>query len=93
MKSSRPSPRKGFFESIFADKTFEHRLVIKGVEVFVKRDDDILDVQFDGQSFARLLHYTKKKKLEKKQAEKSDNIALAKSYFQSLDQAVQSTSP
>lgn len=67
--------------------------MLRGVEVFIRRDDDILDVQFDGQSFAKLLHQTKKQKFEKKKAEKSDNIALAKSYFQSLDQQTTQSTP
>ena len=86
MEKSRPlSFRKGFFESIFADKEFEFKVVIDGVNVLVRRDDDFLDLVFDGKSFNTLLHETKTKKHEKKRVRTEGNIALAKSYFQTIE--------
>jgi hypothetical protein len=54
---------------------------VRGVKLFLRRDDDVLDLFMDGVSFIKMLQYEKLKKADIRMKKVMENQSMAQDFF------------
>ena len=83
---SKSNNRKGFFESMFADKTFhfQHEMKQYGLMLQIVRTEEVVDLLISGNSFMKMLQVTEQRKMEEKREKRRENQLAASALFQSV---------